>query len=145
MKFLLAGILAIGLMQALPLFAQDGSRPMGPLKVLKTPVELNYGSYPQLAVTFNHSSHQDIKCVLCHHKAEKRETRYVDCTTAGCHSVKGARQRGVDSVFMAYHDPSSDRSCYGCHKREASRYPQFSGCRPCHTSPQGKKVAASSK
>ncbi len=123
--------------QAQPAQAKESAKPEipGPLRVLRSPIVLNYGSFPQLAVTFNHTSHSAINCVLCHHKAESWKTRYADCTTAGCHNVKGSRERGVHSVFMAYHDPASDRSCYGCHKREAKRYPQFFGCRPCHTSP----------
>lgn len=142
MKFLLTGILAIILMHAVPIFAQDAGKPAAPLMLIKNPIRMNYGSFPQLAVTFNHSTHKDIKCSFCHHKAESRKTRYAECTTAGCHDVKGARQRGKNSVFMAYHDPKSDRSCFGCHKREASRYPQFTGCRPCHTSPLSKETAA---
>ncbi len=66
----------------------------------------------------------------------------MPCTNEDCHSIKGARERDPMSMVMAYHDPGSDRSCYGCHKKEAARHPEFRGCRPCHISPMARAAAA---
>ena len=49
------------------------------------------------------------------------------------------------SLFMAYHSPDTDRSCYGCHRKLAGKYPNFKGCRPCHMSPQAREAAAAKK
>lgn len=62
-------------------------------------------------VTFNHSSHKGVKCRTCHHEGLPKD-RYASCTNEECHSIKGARERDTMSLFMAYHSPDTDRSCY---------------------------------
>lgn len=109
----------------------------GSLFLMRGPIDLNYGPYPLLSVVFNHSSHRDVQCRLCHHKATPSGNRFVACTSSGCHPLPGARERVVDSMFMAYHTPSKKRSCYGCHTAEAVKYPQFRGCQPCHGNTAG--------
>lgn len=106
----------------------------GPLLAIRQPILLDYETLPLLAVTFNHSSHKQVACVLCHHKVTPDGDRYAPCTTDGCHSIPGARERQQDSMFMAYH-ADKQRSCYGCHTREANTHPEFVGCRPCHYRP----------
>lgn len=107
----------------------------GPLKVLKNPINLDYKTLPLLSVVFNHSTHMTYKCVLCHHKVTNDGKRYAPCTTEGCHSIPGARERVPHSMFMAYHAENKNRSCYGCHVKEAASHPDFIGCRPCHYRP----------
>lgn len=110
------------------------------LKNLNKPIELNAGESPRMYVVFNHSTHKSVKCRTCHHEGLPGN-RYAACTNEECHSLKGASERDPMSVFMAYHAPDTDRSCYGCHKSLAGKYPNFKGCRPCHMTPQGKVAA----
>lgn len=115
-----------------PVQAQDAEKKQGPLMVLRKPIDMDYGASRLLMVVFNHNTHTDYACILCHHKRPVNGPLYAPCTTEGCHSIPGARQRGKDSMFMAYHAPSKRRSCYGCHKMEAPSHPSFVGCHPCH-------------
>lgn len=121
-------LFALVLLFPAPAFA-DGP---GPLYLMRGPIDLDYGPYPLLSVVFNHSTHKDIKCRLCHHKATPAGARFVACTTAGCHSLPGARERVEKSMFMAYHTPQKKRSCYACHLSESAKYESFRGCQPCH-------------
>lgn len=141
MKYLVLGLFVAVFLAAVPGMAKEVKTGPGPLKVLKNPIDMNYGVSPRLAVIFNHSTHKDIKCRLCHHEAAPGGKRFVPCTTEGCHSIQGARQRDPLSMFMAYHEPNTDRSCYGCHRKEAASHPEFKGCRPCHMSPQARMEA----
>lgn len=109
------------------------------LKIMKNPIELKDGTSKRMYVTFNHSSHKDVKCRTCHHEGLPGN-RYASCTNEDCHSVKGARERDTMSLFMAYHAQDTDRSCYGCHRRLAGKYPNFKGCRPCHMSQQAREA-----
>lgn len=111
------------------------------LKAIKNPIELKDGTSKRMYVTFNHSSHKDIKCRACHHEGLPGN-RYASCTNEDCHSIKGPRERDTMSLFMAYHAQDTDRSCYGCHRQLAGKYPNFKGCRPCHMSPQAREAAA---
>lgn len=110
------------------------------LKNLANPIELNAGESPRMHVIFNHSTHKSVKCRTCHHEGLPGN-RYASCTNEECHSLKGASERDPMSVYMAYHAPDTNRSCYGCHKRLADKYPAFKGCRPCHMTPQGRIAA----
>lgn len=111
------------------------------LNDLNRPMELEAGSSPRMHVTFNHSSHRQVACRTCHHMGLP-DNRYAPCTNEACHSQPGASNRKPMSVYMAYHAPDTDRSCYGCHKKLAGKYPNFKGCQPCHMTPQGRKAAA---
>ena len=106
------------------------------LKNLNKPILLDAGKLKRMYVTFNHSSHQDIACRTCHHEGLPGN-RYAACTSEGCHSLPGASERSPMSVFMAYHAPGTDRSCYGCHKPLGGKYPNFHGCSPCHKTMMG--------
>lgn len=115
-----------------PVYARDAETNPGSLLVLRKPIDMDYGASPLLKVVFNHNTHKAYGCRLCHHKALSNGQIYVPCTTEGCHSIKGARQRSKDSMFMAYHAPAKKRSCYGCHKKVAPEHAGFVGCYPCH-------------
>lgn len=112
------------------------------LKDLDKPIELDAGKSPRMYVIFNHSTHKDMACRTCHHEGLPGN-RYAPCTSEGCHSQPGASNRGPMSVYMAYHAQDTDRSCYGCHKPLAGKYPDFKGCRPCHATMMGRKLAGS--
>lgn len=107
----------------------------GNLASIREPILMDYGASPRLFVTFNHNTHKSVKCRTCHHIKDDEGMRYVKCTREECHSLKGSRQRDPMSAFMAYHARGTDRSCYGCHQQERSKYPSFKGCRPCHMGP----------
>ncbi len=105
------------------------------------PIELDAGKSPRMYVVFNHASHASVKCRTCHHEGLPGN-RYAACTAEPCHSLQGAANRKPLSVYMAYHAPNMDRSCYGCHKQLAGEYKGFKGCQPCHLTPQGRRLAA---
>ena len=107
----------------------------GNLYSLREPILLDYGASPRLYVTFNHNTHQTVKCRVCHHIKDAQGKRFVKCTQEGCHDLKGSRQRDPMSAFMAYHARGTDKSCYGCHQMERATYPEFKGCQPCHMGP----------
>ena len=107
------------------------------LKDLYEPMLLDAGKSERMYVIFNHSTHTDIACRTCHHVGLPGN-RYAACTSEGCHSLQGASNRSPMSVYMAYHAPNMDRSCYGCHKPLAGKYPDFKGCRPCHQTMMGR-------
>lgn len=122
---------------------KDGEKKPGPLMVLRQPIDMDYGASRLLMVVFNHSDHKKFGCRFCHHKTPASGDLYAPCTTKGCHSIPGARERSKDSMFMAYHAPTKKRSCYGCHTNVASkRHPDFVGCFPCHGTLQGMTAAA---
>ena len=108
------------------------------LKNLDKSILLDSGSSKRMYVKFNHSSHKSVACRTCHHEGLPGN-RYASCTNQECHSIQGARERDTMSVYMAYHAPDTDRSCYGCHKSLAGKYPNFKGCRPCHESGTGRR------
>lgn len=139
MKLIITGLLALGFC-----LGATGSQAAS-LTAIRGPIEMDYGASPRFAVTFNHSSHKNVKCRTCHHIRDKEGRRYVQCTIEECHSVSGARRRDPLSMFMAYHARGTDRSCYGCHKMEAAKHPEFKGCRPCHMGPLTRKVLAEKK
>lgn len=142
MKYIFATLLAVIFLTSPVVFAEDSTKINGPLKVLRLPIHMDWGGYPLLAVTFNHTTHKTVACRVCHHKVPADGDYYAPCTTSGCHNIPGPRERVPHSMFMAYHDPGSNHSCYGCHEREAATHPEFIGCRPCHMSPQARKAAA---
>lgn len=103
------------------------------LKDLDKPILLDAGNSKRMYVNFNHSSHKSVACRTCHHTGLPGH-RYAPCTSKECHALPGAAEREPLSVYMAYHAPDTDRSCYGCHRRLAGKYPGFKGCGPCHKS-----------
>ncbi|MDE5831906.1 MAG: cytochrome c3 family protein [Desulfovibrio sp.] len=118
------------LLAANPVFA-DEARPN--LKNISGPLLIDAGDAKRMYVTFNHSNHKEIACRNCHHEGLPGN-RYASCTNKECHAITAPSSREVLSVYMAYHAPDTKRSCYGCHKPLAGKYPGFKGCSPCHTS-----------
>lgn len=112
----------------------DSARPN--LKNLGKPIELHAGDNSRMYVIFNHSTHKGIACRTCHHEGLPGN-RYASCTNKQCHAETAASSREPLSVYMAYHAPHTQRSCYGCHKPLAGKYPGFKGCGPCHKSLKG--------
>ena len=103
------------------------------LKNLSKPILIDAGDSKRMYVTFNHSSHKEVACRNCHHEGLPGN-RYASCTNKECHAITAPSSREVLSVYMAYHAPGTKRSCFGCHKPLAGKYPDFKGCSPCHTS-----------
>lgn len=136
MRYLVIALLVFALFGAATAQAQSSApaAKKGPLHTFKQPIKLDDGTSRLMHVTFNHTSHKNIKCVTCHHEGLP-DNRYAPCSNELCHSIKGARERDPMSLFMAYHSPD-ERSCMGCHQKEAANHPEFRGCRPCHMSPQ---------
>lgn len=135
MRYFVIALFVFALLGAAEVQAKENQ---GILFKYKQPIELNDGTSKLMHVTFNHTTHKGIKCASCHHEGLP-ENRYASCTNEMCHSLKGARERDPMSLFMAYHSPD-ERSCYGCHKKEAANHPEFRGCRPCHMSPQAREA-----
>lgn len=132
-----------GILIGVAMFAVSGASARN-LKDLNKPIELDAGKSSRMYVIFNHSSHKKIACRTCHHTGLPGN-RYAACTSKECHSLPGASERDPMSVYMAYHAPGTDRSCYGCHKPLAGKYPDFKGCRPCHETMMGRKITDVSK
>jgi hypothetical protein len=91
---------------------------------------------------FHHEAHEGLatSCRSCHHDTMQ------GCDS--CHTLKGSEKGGSVPLAAAYHEPSSGRSCVGCHnakKAEAlcagchhmmpSGLPEAS-CVVCHSGPQ---------
>lgn len=141
MRHLCLAIIAIVLGFGVNAFA-DSAHPN--LKNLDKPILLDSGTSKRMYVVFNHSTHKSVKCRTCHHEGLPGN-RYASCTNDECHSLKGASERDPMSVYMAYHAPDTDRSCYGCHKPLSGKYPGFKGCQPCHKTPFAQKTTAENK
>ena len=120
--------------------AEAGSSRMSVEPIL-TPVTINKGESPLLAVKFMHSSHSGIscdtchhgqKCAICHHPQKAPVEKYASCgSTPDCHVLPG-KSKDIKSRFMAFHKKDTTRSCYGCHSKLEGQYADFQGCRPCH-------------
>lgn len=134
MRVLCLAVVAFALVFSVNVWA-DAGRPN--LKNLDKPILLDDGVSKRMGVVFNHKSHKSVKCVTCHHEGLPGN-RYASCTNSECHAITGPAERDPMSVYMAYHAPDTDRSCYGCHKSLAGKYPSFKGCQPCHRTPAQK-------
>ncbi|MBW1880774.1 MAG: cytochrome c class III, partial [Deltaproteobacteria bacterium] len=84
-------------------------------------------------------------CTTCHHQTTK--------ACSECHTVLASEEGDGVNLETAHHDTGSDRSCVGCHQREAlepdcagchatlPRPPSESTCAVCHTGPPGESAA----
>lgn len=135
MRYVVAGLFVIALLASGSAMAREGRKVAD---VLKNPIEMNDGNFAAYGRHLQSFSLKGINCKLCHHMETSDGDLFVPCTNEECHATPGARERDTMSLFMAYHDKNADRSCYGCHKKEAASHPQFKGCRPCHMSPQAR-------
>lgn len=123
-----------------PAFFATASPSRPNLKNLDKPILLGAGPARRMYVVFNHSSHKDIACRNCHHEGLPGN-RYASCVSPQCHAITSPSSREPLSVYMAYHSLRTKRSCFGCHKPLAGKYPGFKGCGPCHKSGQGLNMA----
>ena len=115
------------------LLCVDSAQSRPNLKNMASPLLLDAGPSKRMFVSFQHSTHKDIACRNCHHEGLPGN-RYAPCTSPECHAIAAPSSREPLSVYMAYHAPDTQRSCFGCHKPLAGKYPGFKGCRPCHSS-----------
>ena len=81
----------------------------------------------QPEVAFSHKGHAKIDCKVCHHKGEATQK----CNAAGCHDSTDAKDKTSEkSFYKAFHDMKSERSCIGCHKKEAKGPTKCPECHP---------------
>lgn len=73
-------------------------------------------------VVFNHKAHEAAtdSCRVCHH------VRISACSD--CHTVGGTKEGNFVTLSASMHDPSSDRSCVGCHQQQIMQKPECAGC-----------------
>ena len=70
-------------------------------------------------MTFNHSTHKTVECVVCHHPVDGKES-YAKCATAGCHdNLKD--KKGTNSLYYVVHAKEKGRR-----SPEASELPVLS-------------------
>lgn len=93
---------------------------------------MNRAGKSDLAVTFRHADHEDVRCSTCHHIRQYDGRRYVSCSADdACHDAIGLSNRtSAHSYFSAIHNKMTSRSCLGCHRRAAAT--KEKGCRSCH-------------
>ncbi len=89
------------------------------------PITLENNKAP---VTFDHSTHTDIKCETCHHMWKDTSTAPQKCED--CHKPK--KQGDVPKRYNMAH--KTDRSCRGCHKafKKAGKKTGPTKCTGCH-------------
>ena len=81
----------------------------------------------QAEVAFSHKGHAKIDCKVCHHKGEATQK----CASAGCHDSTDPKDKTSEhSFYKAYHDMKSEKSCIGCHKKEAKGPTKCPECHP---------------
>jgi hypothetical protein len=98
-------------------------------------------------VPFSHARHEPLtrNCSSCHHKTLE------PCSK--CHTLAGHADGDGITLEVAYHDPYSERSCVGCHAKEAMT-PDCAGCHAmmpagplegscevCHQGPEATEAA----
>lgn len=85
-----------------------------------------------LGVVFNHSSHEDINCFVCHHKNTEKD---VPESCANCHTDTAPDAQGPKSYFRAMHVKGTKQtSCLACHQEEFEGDKDLTGCvnSSCH-------------
>ena len=81
----------------------------------------------QSEVKFSHKGHAKTDCKVCHHKGEASQK----CASAGCHDSTDPKDKTSEkSFYKAYHDMKSEKSCMGCHKKEAKGPTKCPECHP---------------
>ncbi len=75
-----------------------------------------------LDVEFDHRKHESLaaSCRTCHHE------KLDKCGT--CHTYEGTEEGDFVRLGEAFHEPSSNRSCTGCHVELARRDERCAGC-----------------
>lgn len=129
MKFALFPAALLSLALAAPAFAAPAA-PADGLEMV--------GSNPKKVVKFNHSTHKDIECTVCHHPVDGKEN-FAKCATAGCHDDL-AGKKGTKSLYYVVHSKKNVKfqSCLQCHDKIVAEKPDLkkdlTGCAKskCH-------------
>lgn len=98
------------------------------------------GSKPEKKVVFNHTTHKDSDCAVCHHPVEGKEN-FGKCATAGCHDdLQG--KKGQKALYNVVHNKKAEDmkypSCISCHVKaagdDAARKKELTACKDskCH-------------
>lgn len=97
------------------------------------------GSKPEKMVKFNHATHKDSDCGVCHHVVNGAET-YEKCATAGCHDdLTGKKSPALYAVVHSKKELKF-QTCMSCHVAKAADDPakkkELTGCKGslCHAS-----------
>lgn len=111
----LVGFIGLPMLQAVEAPADLTIQAPAGMTATKTPVK------------FSHKGHAKIDCKICHHKGEASQK----CASAGCHDSTDPKDKTSEkSFYKAYHDMQSERSCIGCHKKEAKGPTKCPECHP---------------
>ncbi|MDO5483615.1 MAG: cytochrome c3 family protein [Desulfovibrionaceae bacterium] len=125
-RLFLSCILALAL--AVPALASQPAVPDQPLEFKGA----------KKTVIFNHSTHQSVECVACHHNVDGK-ANYQKCATSGCHDDLTAK-KGLNSLYAVVHARSGLKydTCLSCHLKLAADQPdkkkELAGCSKskCH-------------
>ncbi len=91
------------------------------------------------AVTFNHSSHAKLECVVCHHQVNGKEN-FAKCGNAGCHDSMDRADKSAKGYFHMIHAKADTKfqTCLACHTEVVAGSPdrkkELTGCKgsKCH-------------
>lgn len=129
-KLILSAIALFAMALALPAFASEPAVPADGLKMAKTKME----------VTFNHSTHKEIKCADCHHPVDGKAD-FKPCASAGCHDVFDKKDKSEKSYYKVMHGKNLKyATCVSCHSDYVKTKPEMkkelTGCKgsKCHPS-----------
>ncbi len=86
-------------------------------------------------VPFDHQLHEPLteSCSTCHHQT------LAACDK--CHTLTGSPDGGGVTLANAFHEPTSDRSCVGCH-RQTTDVPACAGCHAAMPPPPAEQSCA---
>jgi len=132
-KCILSAFALLILALALPALAAQPDVPADGMKLDKLTKP------PKPPVTFNHSSHKDIKCGECHHVVEGKEN-YGKCGNEGCHDSLDRKDKSVKGYYRTMHEKSGTKfaTCASCHAQTAEKFPdkkkELTACKgsKCH-------------
>jgi hypothetical protein len=80
-------------------------------------------------VNFSHVGHQKVACASCHHTWDGKSA-IQGCAISGCHS---STERSDElSYFDAFHNKTSNHSCYGCHSKLNAESQKKMKLAPCY-------------
>ena len=131
-RLMLCALVIAGL--CIPVMAADAPTPEQKALTEK-PMTMDKTGQAKRQVIFNHSSHAQTDCAVCHHKAVEGNI-YVGCAVPGCHDNFDKKDKSEHSYYQMTHNKKSEKSCMGCHQKAAADNPalkeMFKGCNPCH-------------
>lgn len=81
-------------------------------------------------INFNHMTHAEVACTTCHHTWDGKSSVQA-CSDAGCHDNYDGKSGSV-SYFNAFHQRDSEKSCVGCHSKNAGNTKKPVTLMPCH-------------